>query len=354
MFARLLLGLLLIQPIGLAAQSEQNPLDLSPEIKEFLDKKVGRGLPPMECLQALVSAVFQENELNFQYAPVTRSAAETFAERGGNCLSFTLLFVSMARHLNLDARFRELEIAPIFTKSGDLISLSLHLNAAVIIGSLSYAIDVFPAVNRIEIGGRVVTDERGLAHFYSNKGVEALSKGDSATAESYLQKALRIDPTTVCVWINLGAIKTQSGDLRQAETYYRKALELDPKDPAAMSNLASVCASTGRAKEALRLQAKVKEFREKNPYHHYNLGLKSFAEGKYQEAIVYYRKALKLKSAEHNFYFALARAYGMLGNRVEAVNNLQLAEKYASDAANKQRYAEKLELLKGTRDRSNS
>jgi len=116
-----------------------------------------------------------------------------------------------------------------------------------------------------------------------------------------------------------------------------------------MSNLAGVCELTGRAKEVLRIQAKVKEFREKNPYHHYNLGTQAFEEGRYQEAIAHYRRALKLKATEHNFYFALARAYDMLGQKAEAISNLQLAEKYASDAANKQRYAEKLELLKGIR-----
>jgi len=72
-----------------------------------------------------------------------------------------------------------------------------------------------------------------------------------------------------------------------------------------MSNLAGVCALTGRAKEVLRIQAKVKEFREKNPYHHYNLGTQAFEEGRYQEAIAHYRRALKLKATEHNFYFAL-------------------------------------------------
>jgi Flp pilus assembly protein TadD len=347
MLAFLILSLALIQAVP--PKVDLTPLELSPEVELFLHQKVDQSLPEMERLQALVSAVFQSNELHFVYAPVTRTALETFTSRGGNCLSFTMLFISMARHLGLRASFREVEIAPIWTRTGDFVNLSQHVNTAVFIGGQAFAIDVFPAVNRIEIGGQVVPDERGLAHFYNNLGVDELGKRNRDAAEAYLQKALQIDPTTPGVWINLGAAKFQGGQFQQAENYYRKALKLDPRNMAAMSNLAGVCEATGRSKEAIRYQNKVKEFREKNPYHHFNLGNEAYNEGRFEEAIVHYRKALKLKSSEHHFYFALARTYDQLGRKADAIANLQLAEKFAFDATNKQRYAEKLELLKGDR-----
>lgn len=345
MLAPMILSLALLQSVPPPA--EINPAELSPEAKQFLDSNVDRNLPQMERLQALVTAVFHSSELHFVYAPATRTAVETFNTRSGNCLSFTFLFVSMARHLGLDARFREVEIAPVWTRTGAFVNLSQHVNAAVFIGGQSYAVDVFPAVNRIEIGGQIVSDARGFSHFFNNLGVDELSKGNLPLAEDYMQRALRWDPTAVSVWINLGAAKSQAGRLADAERDYRKALELDPRSPVAMSNLANVCEVTGRVKEAVRLQKKVREFREKNPYHHFNLGNQAFDEERYVESIAHYRKALKIKSSEHNFYFALARAYGKLGRKDEAVANLELAEKYASDAANKQRYAQKLELLKG-------
>ena len=349
MLASLILSLALVHPQAVAVQVEQNPLLISPEIKQFLDKKVDRNLPPMERLQALVAAVFQDSELKFTYSPESRTAIQTFENRSGNCLSFTFLFIAMARHLNLDARFREVEVPPLFSKSGLFVNLSQHLNAAVFIGGQAYAIDVFPGVNPIEIGGQVVSDERGLAHFYNNMGVDELTKGNFGQADVFFQKALKTDPSAVCIWINLGAARSQAGQYPEAEKYLRKALELEPNNPAAMSNLANVCELMGRTREAQRLQAKVREFRDKNPYHHYNLGLKAFEEGRYQDAIVHYKRAVKLKSAEHNFYFALARAFAQLGQNDEVMSNLRLAEKYASDPANKQRYAQKLELLKGIR-----
>ena len=345
MLAHLLLGWFLWAPQA-GTLPDTNPLAMSPEMRAFLDTRVDRGLPPYQRLEALVSAVFQDPQLNFSYSTETQTATETFHSRNGNCLSFTILFIAMARHLNLDARFREVEIAPTWSKAGSFVNLAQHVNAAVFIGGLAYAIDVYPGVNPLEIGGQVVADARGIAHYFNNKGVDELGYGNFAGAEMYLKKALELDPETVPVWINLGAAKNQAGKLGEAEKYYRKAIELDPRSSAAMSNLANLCDLTGRTKEAAGYRKKIRQFLEKNPYHHYNLGMQAYEAGRYQEAIARFKKALRLKSEEHNFYFAMARAYAQLDNSEEAVNNLKLAEKYAADPANKQRYAQKLELLK--------
>jgi tetratricopeptide (TPR) repeat protein len=349
MFAYLLVGWFLAQPQVVSNLTAPNPLDISPEIRSYLDDKVPRNDPPMLRLQELVSTVFQDRDLNFSYSLETRSAIETFSARNGNCLSFTILFIAMARHVGLDARFREVEIAPTWSKNGQFVNLNLHVNAGVYIDGLAYAIDVFPVINRIEIGARPVPDERGLAHYYNNLGANELGKGNLDGAELWLRRALEVDPTTVGVWINFGATKGQAQQLKEAEQCYRKALELEPGNQAAMGNLAGLCERMGRSQEAKRLQAKIKKFREKNPYHHFNLGQQAFAEGLVQESIVHYKKALKLKAGEHNFHFALARSFSQLGQVLDAEKSLQLAMKYAADPTNKARYAEKLELLKNMR-----
>jgi hypothetical protein len=45
-------------------------------------------------------------------------------------------------------------------------------------------------------------------------------------------------------------------------------------------------------------------------------GLRAFEEGKYEESVDHYKRALKLKNAEHAFYLALARAYARLNPNV--------------------------------------
>ena len=345
MLACLLVTLVLMQPQD-TALSVSDPLALSAEMREFLDKNIDRFLPALERLQALDDVVFRNNALNFKYAEETRTASETFANRNGNCLSFTLLFIAMARYLDLDARFREVEIAPTFSMTGKYSTLQQHLNAAVLFAEGMYVMDVFPGVNRIEIGGRIVTDERGLAHFYNNVAVNELGKGNLEAAEFYLKKALDSDPTTPSVWVNTGVVKMQAGRLQEAEKCYRNALQSDPHDGAAIGNLVIALRHEGKHREADRYAKKAKALWDKNPYRFFILGMKAYEEGKYAESLENYKRALKLKNREHNFYFGMARAYARLSQPEAAMKNLELAVKYAPDSTNRDRYNQKLELLR--------
>jgi Flp pilus assembly protein TadD len=346
MFPSLILTLLLALPVSDEDARNVNPIELSPEMKQFITAKVERGLPPVQRLHSLVIAVFQSDDLSFSYTPVTRTAAETFESRSGNCMSFALLFISMARHLKLDARFHEVDVPPVFSKSGAFVKVSQHLNAVVFIEGQVYAIDIFPDIVPIEAGGRVVSDQRGFAHFFNNKGVDELGKGDHALADVYIKRALEIDPSAIATWINLGAVRAQAGKFNEAEEYYRMALKLDHKNLTAMCNLAGVYELSGRTKESIRLRKKVKEFREKNPYYHYDLGFQAFQQGDNKTALAHYEKAIKLKSTDPNFYSAAARVYTKIGQDQQAMAQMQLAEKYASDPEKKLMYAQKLELLK--------
>ncbi len=345
MLSSLILTLALLQSQD-AAPPITSPLAITPEMREFLVKNIDRTLPPLERLKALDEVVFRNNALNFKYAEQSRTASETFNNRNGNCLSFTLLFIAMARELGLDARFREVEIAPTFSMTGKYSTLHQHINAAVLFAEGMYVMDVFPGVNRIAIGGRLVSDQRGLAHFYNNMAVEELGKGNLAGAESLLKTALESDPTAPSVWVNTGVVKLQAGRFQEAEKCYRTAMQADPHDLAAIGNLVIVLRHEGKNKEADKYARKAKALWDKNPYRFFAIGMKAYDEGKYAESLENYKRALKLKNKEHNFYFAMARAYVRLSRHEEARKNLELAVKYAPGSSDRARYSQKLELLK--------
>lgn len=87
-------------------------LALTPEMIAFLDRNVDRSRNQHAELKQLLHAVLQSGRFELVYDDVTRTAEETFRDRRGNCLSFTNLFVALARNLGLDARFQEVEIPP--------------------------------------------------------------------------------------------------------------------------------------------------------------------------------------------------------------------------------------------------
>ena len=339
----LALSLILVPQIPVVFQ--EDPTALSEEMQRFVDENIDSSLPEYERLEQLVRVVFQENRLGFTYDKTSRTARRTFEERNGNCLSFTNMLISMARYLDLDARFREVEIPPIWSRRGRLVILSRHINVDVKIGAQSFVVDLFPEVNPVQLGGQVVSDARGLAHFYNNKGAEHLAKGQPALAAESYQMAIDSDPEASFAWVNMGVARSHQGRLEEAEGCYLKALKLDRQDSVAMSNLGDLYRKMGRQDLAEKWAKKVTRFRNKNPYYHFALGERAYWTGEFKESVLHYRAALKRNSREHHFYFALAKAYMQLGDLEEVVEALRKAKKHAPDQFGRDRYDQKLEIL---------
>jgi tetratricopeptide (TPR) repeat protein len=342
--------------LGLAGEivdpAQDNPLLVSEEMRQFLNSNIDRNTDSLQQLNTLVRLVFQQNALNFTYVPETRTASETFGKRGGNCVSFTFLFLAMARELGLDARYREVDIVPIWSRVGNIVSMSGHANAVVYVGRQGYIVDLFPRLNPLQLGGRVVSDQRAVAHFLSNRAVDHLAQGRSQTAILYFQKALESDPTAAFAWANLGVAQSVAGNLKEAEGNYLRAIKENPSELVAMSNLAGLYERLGREHDAQAYEAKVRKFKLRNPYYHFSLGLQAFDSGEYRGALEHLKTALKLKPSEHNFYLAMAKAYVQLGEMDKASANLKLALKTAPDEASKTRYSEKLSYLASLQSRS--
>ncbi len=327
------------------ALPDENPFALNESMKQYLDKNIDRAMSSLQQLRTLVHLVFEENALHFTYQPVTRTAIETYTNHGGNCLSFTFLLIAMARHLGLDARFREVDITPIWSEVGNIATLNGHIDVVVYLGSQEYLVDLFPRVYTVQSGGRIVSDARAIAHFWNNRGVEQLTAGDRRPAIACFRKALESDPAADFAWADLGVTEAALGDYKEAVRCYQQALRVNKREFVAMSNLASLFETMGRLSDARRYQDKVRKFNEENPYYHFNLGLQAYQKGHYAESIEQLRAALKLKSTDHNFYLALARDYVRLNDLDKARKNIKLALKNAPDQAWKVLYNEKLEWL---------
>jgi tetratricopeptide (TPR) repeat protein len=325
--------------------SHEDPIAISEEMKLFIDEHIDSSLPEYERLVQLVRIVFQENRLGFSYEKTTKTARQTFEDRSGNCLSFTNMLVSMARYLDLEAEFREVEVPPIWSLRGRLIVLSRHINVAVKIGAVSYVVDLFPEINPVQIGGQNVSDERGLAHFFNNRGAEYLANGQPGLAAVNYQAAAEADPEASFVWVNMGVARSHQRRFEESEECYLKALKIDGRDSVAMSNLADLYRKTGDQEKAEKWAKKVERFRKKNPYYHFALGERAYGSGDFEAAVGHYRDALKRNSREHHFHFALAKAYMRLGKLEEVASALEKAKKHAPDEWGKERYDQKLEIL---------
>ena len=339
-----LIILLMAVPL-LASPEDEDPLALSPEMIVFLDENVTPHASPLHQLRDLLDLVFNDGDLGFQYSTTTHTAAEAFERRHGSCLSFTNMFIAMARHLGLEVRFREADAVPVWEQRGEVFTVSQHMNAAVDIGSRQLVVDLDPKLREREIGGTVVSDERGLAHFQNNRAMERLVAGDFEGASGYLDRALELAPEAPFLWTNLGVLRSREKDLEGAKQAYLRALELRPDYLPALINMVTVHTRLHEPKLADRYRQEARGFRERNPYYHYNLGLRAWTSGDLQEALEHYKKAVKMKREEHRFHFGLAQVFTRLGKTDRALHHLEKASLYAPDESGRLRYQQEQRQL---------
>ncbi|NWG00870.1 MAG: tetratricopeptide repeat protein [Thermoanaerobaculaceae bacterium] len=307
-------------------------LALSPEMRAFLATHVDpRGSGKLK-LHNLVAALFASGTFGLDYDDTTRSAAETFQLRRGNCLSFAGMFLAMARAVGLDARFQEVEVPPDWTLANDTFVLNRHVDVVVDLGlEGTRVVDFNTADFRSSYPMRRISDARAMAHFGNNLGVERLQAGDMAGAWAYFRAALlENDWTFAPAWTNLGTVYQRIGDLKRAELAYLQALEVARGDPVAMSNLASLYERTGDHQRAAALRAKVAAHRLRNPYYRYHLARQALAAGKLDEAIAHLKFATRIRPSEDRFCFLLGVAYQRRGNEREARRWFAQAQRVAA------------------------
>ena len=105
--------------------------DTSPEMERFLAPLLEID-SSRERLRQLVRRLAEVGLLNARYDErLTLSAAATLEAKAGNCLSYTNMFVALARRLGLRARFQRVAVPPTWGIDGDLLIRSNHINAVV-------------------------------------------------------------------------------------------------------------------------------------------------------------------------------------------------------------------------------
>lgn len=323
-------------------------LALDGPMREFLGRVVPANGDGYVKLQQLLSAIIEDDTFDLEYDQVTRTAAETFRDRSGNCLSFTNMFVAMAREVGLNASFQEVDIPPDWTQQGDSLVLSRHINVYVELGAARDRVVDFNIEDfRTSYDQQRVEDSRALAHFYNNVGVRHMQDGEKIPALRHYRKAIDEDASFAAAWSNLGALYMRNGHGAWAEAAWQQALSIDPGELVAMSNMARLLDREGRGEEAAQYRQQITRHRMRNPYYRYHLARQAFLAGDYDGAIGHLKYALRKKEAEDTFYLLLGLSYLQKGDQQAARRWLTKAEEVAGDEALKRNYQNKLQLLLG-------
>jgi Flp pilus assembly protein TadD len=260
----------------------------------------------------------------------TRTASETFHGRVGNCLSFTILFVTLAREAGLDAGYQIVDVPPSWSTESGFVVVTNHINANIRArGQSSYVVDFNEEDVRTGYATHSVNERYVAALYYNNKGAEALLDEDYLSSFVNFKAAIETYPALAAAWINLGIVYSRQGRNAQAEAAYIHGLELDEDNQTAMTNLAALYEKTGDVQRAELYRERVRRHQERNPYYHFFRAEKAFTEQRFAEALALVDKALRLKHDEQRFYVLQGQAFAQLGETRSAQSSFARAREYA-------------------------
>lgn len=312
----------------------------TPEEAFALDEEMNAFIEPLKALRdphhklvALVRAMEARGMFSLEYAEVTRTARSTFHDRQGNCLSFTMLFVTLARAAGLRATYQTVAVPPSWSYDGQVVVAS-HVNTAVRTGGrVEMIVDFNIRPYERSQSRRRVDDSYALGLFYTNLGAEAMLTGDYAAALLYLREAAGVHADVAGLWVNLGVLYSRHALHEHAEAAYLRALEIDGDEPSALANLALIYETLDEPALAADYRERVQRYRERNPYYHFTSAAQAYEQEQYPAALASLRKALRLKPDEHAFYELRGQVQAALGKSRHATQSFERAREYEAAEA---------------------
>jgi Tfp pilus assembly protein PilF len=329
---------------------------LSPAMKRYLEVDIAAQLRSMGAQRGLVDALYSKAKLSLDYdTDITRTAAQAFDARSGNCLSLVVMTAALAKHLSLPIQYQALIGNESWSRNGGLNFVNGHVNITVarrlvdringIESSTLLQLDfgALPAGRRMHI--QTVSERTVLAMFMNNRAAEALARGDRADAYAYAREAVIQDPAYAGAYNTLAVIYQRRGLAEAAERAYRHAIAQEEDHRAAMHNLSSLLDAQGRSSEAAPWRTKLAKLEAEPPFHHFDLGLAAVQAGDYKAAQAHILREMRRDPDYHEFHFWLAVALFGLGDVAQAREHLDTALKNSTTQRDRSIYASKLQRL---------
>ncbi|MET0893506.1 MAG: tetratricopeptide repeat protein [Pseudoxanthomonas sp.] len=277
----------------------------------------------------------------------TQSVADAYLNRQANCVTYTMLFLSLAQQAGLDAYPQEIEETLAWQQRDGIVYRTNHVNAGVRIGTHRYTVDVGIGFVMARHPAHRISTQRLLAQYYNNHAAMLMSGQQMESALAYARTALELDPDYPITWSNTGVIRLHDGDPEGARRDYETALRLDPDNAAALFNLVGLYQRSGNRELEHSYRRRLDKVQQADPFHQFLMADEYERQGYAALAIRHYQRAIRLHGGEHRFHYGLARAFLLAGNHRRALRALERALSLSHDEASRNLYREKMAELSG-------
>ncbi|MEQ1686167.1 MAG: tetratricopeptide repeat protein [Burkholderiaceae bacterium] len=330
---------------------------VSPAMRKYLAEKILSGPRFLDRKQRLVDALYTKDDLLLEYdAAVTRTAAQAFDARSGNCLALVMMTAAFAREMGLSIRYQSVLGDDAWDRSGDIYVSVGHVNLTLsdrppqdgigIMDTGQLTIDFVPPRNARALRSRVIREPTVIAMFANNRAVEALTQGQLSDAYWWARAAIAKDPELLSAYITLGVIYRNRQRPELAEQALLRVTEREPDNTKAMSNRALVLRDLGRHAEADALVRQLERLDPHPPFSYFHAGMVALRERRFEAAKGLFAKEVDRAPYHHEFQFWLAITYLELHDPARATEHLTKAMEVSTTRKDHDLYAAKLGRLK--------
>jgi tetratricopeptide (TPR) repeat protein len=321
-----------------AAPNAAEVFALSPAMRQFLEHEIEPLLRRHGTQRGFVQALQDMKQLRIEYdSLLTRTAAEAFDARAGNCLSLVVMTGALAKQLNLPVAYQALLGSPSWSRLGGLTIVNGHVNMVVAqrlidrVATLDTSPQIVIEFGRLPLGRgqalQVVSEATIVSMFMNNRAAEHLVQGAIDNAYAHAKAAVQQDPRFAAAYNTLGVIYDRKGLSAAAERAWRTALARDSDDLSALTNLRLLLQAQNRFAEAAPLAARLAQLEKEPPFAHFDRGVAAARAGDYATARNELLREMQRDPDYHEFHFWLAVSLYGLGD-------VQTARKHLTTAMN--------------------
>lgn len=345
----------LFAPPTVAIEPEQ-AMALSAPMRAYLETHLRRSPPGVDRRRWLVEALYRRGDLLLEYdASVTRTAAEAFDARSGNCLALVMMTGALAKALGISVRYQEVLGEDTFDRAGDIAISIGHVNLTLDdrmqrVGVVTtdrdpWTIDFVPARGR-QWRTRALTEDTVVAMFLNNRAVESLVSGHTDDAYWWAREAIRRDPELLSAYVTLGVVYRARQQPALAATVLARVNARAPNNTPALANRVLALRDLGQQAEANALQQRLDRLDPHPRFADFELGKVALRERRLDDARRLFEREVARAPDYHEFHFWLAVVHAELNDPKRAAEQLALAMRVSTTRRDHALYAAKLDRLK--------
>jgi tetratricopeptide (TPR) repeat protein len=297
-----------------------------PQLAVLLGTGRVREMTTPQRLKYLLALIYGEDRQRFGYAAGhSTTAAETWRNQRGDCLSLTVITYSAARMLGMAVQAQEVRAPALFDRRGELDVVNQHVNV-VFLRAFRDLRDAEPRDVVVDFdpdfasrrAGTPLTEDALLARYYNNVATEHLAQGRRPLAYAHFKAAIQADPGYAAAYGNLAVLYRDAGLAPQAEELLHRAIALADSADVPLHTLHQLLVDQGRTAEAQRFARRLEAGQARDPYHWIGLGLRHLNDGEIQRAIGALETARELTNGFDEVHRYLAIAYARAGEAGKA------------------------------------